>query len=202
MIVIGSVYDSILGHLILSPSSHRMYNSSAMGDRLTGEASAALSAPGVVGVVTAPDGPAMSSTTSVTTSPRFVISLFRVTRRWGKSLLDVCTCCRTAALLTCSLAKSDGVKTPKEAAAYSFSPARMSRITLKESSGLTSLSSWKPRDNILSDSISRASMSSVMACRIDADQLTNPPMAPSGGITDNTPSVSSGEQRRPRVTAP
>jgi hypothetical protein len=61
-----------------------------------------------VGVVTAPDGPAMSSTTSVTTSPRFVISLFRVTRRWGKSPLEVCTCCRTAALLTCSLAKSDG----------------------------------------------------------------------------------------------
>lgn len=94
------VHDNILGHLIFSPSSHRMYNSSAMGDRLTGEASAALSAPGVVGVVAAPDGPAMSSTTSVTTSPRVVISLFRVTRLWGKSPFDVCTCCRMAALLT------------------------------------------------------------------------------------------------------
>jgi hypothetical protein len=90
----------MLGHLILSPSSHRMYNNSAIGDRLTGEASAPFSAPGVAGVVIAPDGPAMSSTTSVTSNPRFVISLFRVTRRWGKSPLDVCTCCRTAALLT------------------------------------------------------------------------------------------------------
>jgi hypothetical protein len=54
-----------------------------------------------VGVATAPDdGPAaISSTTSVTTRPRFVISLFRVTRLWGKSPLDVCTCCRIAALL-------------------------------------------------------------------------------------------------------
>ena len=94
------VHDNILGHLIFSPSNHRMYNSSAMGDRLTGEASAPLSAPGVVGVVAAPDGPAMSSTTSVTIRPRVVISLFRVTRLWGKSPFEVCTCCRMAALLT------------------------------------------------------------------------------------------------------
>ena len=96
----GGGQDNIFGHLIFSPSSQRMYNSSAMGDRLTGEASAALSPPpGVVGVVMAPDEPATSSTTSVTTRPRFVISLFRVTRLCGKSPLDVCTCCRIAALL-------------------------------------------------------------------------------------------------------
>src|SRR5258708_8366567 len=79
-----------------------MYSSLAMGDRLTGEASAALSALGVVGVVTAPgaDGPVTSSTTSVTTSPRFIISLFHITHLWGKSILDVCTCCHTVALLT------------------------------------------------------------------------------------------------------
>src|SRR6266404_5246243 len=49
---------------------------------------------------------------------------------------------------------------------YSFKPARISRITLYESSGLTSLSSWKPRDNMLSDSISRASISSVIDYQI------------------------------------
>jgi hypothetical protein len=143
----------MLGHLILRPSSQRMYNSSAMGDRLTGEASPTFSAPGVGGDVIAPEGPAMSSTTSVTTSPRFVSSLFRVTRRWGNSPLEVCTCCRTATLLIRKRNARDhqrkrdvgGSKNRKGQkrgdAAYSFSPARMSRITLKESSGLTSLSS-------------------------------------------------------------
>ena len=81
--------------LHFSPSSHRMYSSLVMGDCLTGEASAALSALGVVGVVTAPgaDGPVTSSTTLVTTSPQFVILLFHITYLWGKSILDVCTCC-------------------------------------------------------------------------------------------------------------
>jgi hypothetical protein len=93
-------YDNIFGHLIFSPSNHRMYSSSAIGDRLTGEASPALlSPPGVVGAAEVPEGPAISSTSSVTTRPRFVISLFRVTRLWGKRPLDVCTCCRIAALL-------------------------------------------------------------------------------------------------------
>jgi len=66
-----------------------------MGDCLTGEASAALPAPGVVGIVMAPgaDGPVMSLTTLVTTSPQFVILLFHITYLWGKSILDVCTCC-------------------------------------------------------------------------------------------------------------
>jgi hypothetical protein len=95
----GGYDDNIFGHLIFSPSNHRMYSSSAMGDRLTGEASPELSPPGVVGVAMDPDGPEISSTTSVTTRPRFVISLFRVTRLWGKRPLDVCTCCRIAALL-------------------------------------------------------------------------------------------------------
>jgi hypothetical protein len=92
-----AVYDKMFGHLILRPSSHRMYKSSAIGDRLTGDASEPFSAPGVGGK--AREGPATSSTTSVTTSPRFVISLFRVTRLCGKSPLEVCTCCRTAAFL-------------------------------------------------------------------------------------------------------
>jgi hypothetical protein len=97
----GGGHDNKFGHLIFSPSNHRMYSSSAIGERLTGEASAALSPPGVVGVVAVvvPEGPAMSSTTSVTTRPRFVISLFRVTRLWGKRPLEVCTCCLIAALL-------------------------------------------------------------------------------------------------------
>lgn len=97
------LYDNILGHLILRPSSHRMYRSSAMGDRFTGEASAPSATPGVVAgttpAPTAPEGPEMSSTTSVTTSPRFVISLFRVTLLCGKSPREVCTCCLTAAFL-------------------------------------------------------------------------------------------------------
>ena len=110
------VYDKILGHLILSPSSHRIYRSSAMGDRLTGDASEPVSAPGVAG--NAPEGPAISSTTSVTTSPRFVISLFRVTRLCGKRSREVCTCCRTATFLAArqyvhTLEKRNGQKTKK-----------------------------------------------------------------------------------------
>jgi hypothetical protein len=78
-------YDRIFGHLILSPSSHLMYRSSAIGDRLTGDTSELLSALGVAG----PEEPAISSTSSVTTTPRFVISLFRVTRLCGKSPREV-----------------------------------------------------------------------------------------------------------------
>ena len=78
-----------------------------MGDRFTGEASAPSVTPGVVvgATATAPEEPEMSSTTSVTTSPRFVISLFRVTLLCGKSPRDVCTCCRTAAFLERQLTK-------------------------------------------------------------------------------------------------
>jgi len=57
-------------------------------------------------------------------------------------------------------------KKKKIVSTYSFNPERMSRMTLKDSSGLTSRSSWKPRDSMLRDSISRASISSVMAFHI------------------------------------
>src|ERR1700761_8605132 len=56
---------------------------------------------------------------------------------------------------------------------YSFKPARISRITLYDSSGLRALNSWKPRYNILTDSTPRASISSVMACQ-GFESLTQP----------------------------
>ncbi len=64
-------YDRILGHLSFSPSNHRMYKSSAIGD-LFGGSSVAVG-PEVEG---SPD----TSSSSVTTNPFEVISLFRMMR--------------------------------------------------------------------------------------------------------------------------
>jgi len=50
-------------------------------------------------------------------------------------------------------------------ATYSLIPLRISRITLYANSEFASLSSEKPRDNILNASISLASMSSRVACQ-------------------------------------
>ena len=67
------------GHLIFSPSSHRKYNNSAMGDLRVGEAGVSSSFPAAV--VVGDDGrPDMSSCTSVTTRPLEVISLLRTIR--------------------------------------------------------------------------------------------------------------------------
>jgi hypothetical protein len=70
------------GHLILNPSNHRIYSSSAIGDLRMGSSPFAsgttdLPEPDVPEV----DGrPETSSCTSVTTSPFAVISLLRVIR--------------------------------------------------------------------------------------------------------------------------
>jgi hypothetical protein len=54
----------------------------------------------------------------------------------------------------------------------SFIPERISRMTLYASSGLASLSSVNPRDSMLRDSISRASISSLMACQYTITEQT------------------------------
>ena len=65
------LYDKILGHLSFSPSNQRIYNNSAIGDFLGG--SSAAIGPEV-------EGSPESSSSSVTTNPFEVISLFRMIR--------------------------------------------------------------------------------------------------------------------------
>lgn len=88
----------MLGHLSFKPSSQRMYNSSAIGLRfmLVAEVGDAGRSVGALVVV---EGPSSISSVSVTTSPRLVSSLFRVTRLCGRRLRDVATCSRTTSFL-------------------------------------------------------------------------------------------------------
>ena len=74
-----------LGHLIFSPSSHRMYSSSAMGDfrdeAMESSLFAEVGSAGVECPESDIDGrPVTSSCTSVTTRPWAVISLLRMIR--------------------------------------------------------------------------------------------------------------------------
>ena len=79
----GSYEDNMLGHLSFRPSSHRMYNNSAMGDFRDGEASWGLApladASEPIGLDVA-GKPEISSCSSVTTRPLDVISLLRMIR--------------------------------------------------------------------------------------------------------------------------
>ena len=77
----------------------------------------------------------------------------------------------------------------------------MSRRTLKDSSGLTSRSSWKPREIMLRDSISRASISSVMAFQVISHTVSLACIDEGNGYS-NLLSVTSGEQPHPQATAP
>ena len=77
--------DMILGHFSFSPSSHRRYNRSAMGDLLfVGD-----SGRGTAGGSDVAGKPETSSCSSVTTRPLDVISLFLIIRLCGKSPRDV-----------------------------------------------------------------------------------------------------------------
>lgn len=109
--------------------------------------------------------PDTSSCTSVTMSPLAVISLLRMTRLCGNNPREVWTCCRTAEFLNGSFSMRL-LRNSRKKNTYSLMPERMSRMTLYASSGLTSLSSTKPRDSMLSDSISLASMSSRIAWQV------------------------------------
>jgi hypothetical protein len=71
------------GHLIFSPSSHRIYNSSAMGDLRVGELGGP-SLPAKDGECPCPEVEDVSSSCSTTTNPLEVISLRRVIRLCGK----------------------------------------------------------------------------------------------------------------------
>jgi len=93
----NEVFHKMFGHFNLRPSSHRIYNSSAMGD-LRGEADSVVLVDArsdrsgvffeladdedevVFPEVDAGGNPATSSVSSVTTKPFAVISLRRVTR--------------------------------------------------------------------------------------------------------------------------
>jgi hypothetical protein len=108
-----------LGHLILRPSSQRMYSSSAIGLR--------RGSSGLTGVLGSDGGRRFSrepppggaaadelaagsgipeiSSSSVTTRPLAVSSLRRTTRLCGKSPRVVVMCCRMAAFLSDALAR-------------------------------------------------------------------------------------------------
>jgi hypothetical protein len=79
----GNHEDNMLGHLSFRPSSHRIYNNSAMGDFLDGEVSRGMAPladarePVGLDVVGKPE---ISSCSSVTTRPLDVISLLRMIR--------------------------------------------------------------------------------------------------------------------------
>jgi len=84
------------GHLSLSPSNHRRYRRSPIGDLFAGDPGVSVDAIDVDRVSeTAPPEPevagrpAISSCISVTTSPREVISLLRTIRLCGKRLREV-----------------------------------------------------------------------------------------------------------------
>ena len=89
--------ERILGHLSRSPSSQRIYSNSAIGDLrgVCSSATGAMAGPADV------DGSPLISSSSVTISPLFVISLRRMMRLWGKSPRDVLMCWRTCWLLSC-----------------------------------------------------------------------------------------------------
>lgn len=167
---IGLAYEKF-GHLSLRPSNQRIYNSSAIGLFLVGLAPSSdvvvavftvftggagtlgtgspLTPPPPPPVPAAPPPIPISSSSSVTTKPRAVISLRRTTRLCGTSpARAVCTCCRTAEL--------------------SLMPWRMSSTTRYASSGAASARSVNPRASMLSASISRASIPSWIACGAEA----------------------------------
>ena len=91
----------MLGHLSLRPSSQRRYSSSEMGDLRTGDPLPSVCAGlGLGGIGDADvDGSPEISSSSVTTSPRAVISLRRMMRLCGKSEREVWMWLRTAGFL-------------------------------------------------------------------------------------------------------
>jgi len=84
--------DNILGHLSFRPSSHRIYNNSAMGDFRDDEVSWGM-APSIDATELAglevEGKPEISSCSSVTTRPLDVISLLRMIRLWGNKPREV-----------------------------------------------------------------------------------------------------------------
>lgn len=72
--------DMILGHLIFSPSNHRRYKSSAIGDFLEGGSCGSEAEPRELTESDDEGRPEMTSCSSVMTNPLEVISLFRIMR--------------------------------------------------------------------------------------------------------------------------
>jgi len=82
--------DNILGHLSFRPSSHRIYNNSAMGDfrdEVSWGMAPSVDVTELAGLEV--EGKPEISCSSVTTRPLDVISLLRMIRLWGNRPREV-----------------------------------------------------------------------------------------------------------------